>query len=117
MVTDDSDTGVTIGTGWTAATVTTLGMPVGTGYDWRDAGTGSSTISAPLNVSAAGEYRVYARWAATSNRATNAPFTVHHDGGTTLTTVNQKINGGIWMLLGTYDLTPASSPKVVLTAS
>ncbi len=42
---------------------------------------------------------------------------MHHDGGTTLTTFNQKINGGIWMLLGTYDLTPASSPKVVLTAS
>ena len=35
-----------------------------------------------------------------------------HNGGETITTVNQTINGGRWMVLGDYDLTPASSHRV-----
>jgi hypothetical protein len=53
-----------------------------------------------------GRYKVYARWTAHANRATNAPYTVHHAGGQTTVTVNQEVNGGLWVLLGSFELDP-----------
>ena len=39
---------------------------------------------------------------------------MHHAGGQTTVTVNQKNTGGIWVLLGTFDLDPAAGHRVVL---
>jgi hypothetical protein len=36
------------------------------------------------------EYEVYARWEAHTDRATNAPYTIYHEGGPTTVTVNQE---------------------------
>ena len=49
------------------------------------------------------------------DRPTNAPYTVHHDGGTTTVQVNQRVNGASWNLLGSFDLTPGAGHKVVLS--
>ena len=54
-----------------------------------------------------GDYDVYARWADSSNRSKNVPYTItYSDGvGGTLTdtvTVDQTVNGGKWVKLGTY---------------
>ena len=62
----------------------------------------------------AGSYDVYAQWSAYPNRATNAPYTIRHQGGTTTVTVNQQQNGGQWNLLGRFDLVPGQS-AVTLT--
>jgi hypothetical protein len=117
LVVDNEDGSVTVTGSWgTNATYLNGGSPVGDNYYvTAAAGTGTRKVSWPLDVAVAGEYRIYTRWAEATSRATNARYTVHHDGGTTTKTFSQQIDGGIWMLLGKYDLTPASSPKVELT--
>jgi Tfp pilus tip-associated adhesin PilY1 len=54
-----------------------------------------------------GQYDVYARWADSTNRSKNVPYTMtYSDGvGGTLTdtvTVDQTVNGGKWVKLGSY---------------
>jgi len=43
--------------------------------------------------------------------ATNAPYTVHHTGGSDTVLVNQKNNGGTWNALGTYSF--AAGPTTI----
>lgn len=74
----------------------------------------NSAIWTP-NVAQAGTYEVYARWTANPNRATNAPYTVTHAQGSTAVSVDQKVNGGVWNLLGTFQLSPGSAHNVTLT--
>ncbi|MGH6959171.1 MAG: RHS repeat-associated core domain-containing protein, partial [Dongiaceae bacterium] len=61
------------------------------------------------------QYNVYAFWRATANRATNAPFTIHHSAGSTTVAVNQQINGGQWNLLGSFTMAPGQNHRIVLT--
>jgi hypothetical protein len=65
-------------------------------------GTGESTATWTLAVPQAGNYDVYAWWSAHSNRATNAPYTINHEGASHTVYMNQQTNGGRWNLLGTY---------------
>jgi RHS repeat-associated protein len=65
----------------------------------------------------AGAYQVYARWPASSANTGAAQYTVTRDGGTSSVTLNQKQNGGSWVLLGSYNFTPAAGQKVTLAAS
>jgi RHS repeat-associated protein len=59
---------------------------------------------------------VYARWPANSTHSTQAKYTVIHAAGSTDVTVNQQLDGGEWVLLGTFSLTSANS-KVKLVPS
>lgn len=63
-------------------------------------------------VSQTGWYDVYVRWTAASNRATNAPYTVQHADGQSTLTVNQRLNGGQWRLLGNYKLNGSSTIRL-----
>lgn len=54
------------------------------------------------DLPATGLYRVYARHAASSNRATNVPIDIAYQDGQTTVTVDQTVNGGVWNYLGTY---------------
>jgi RHS repeat-associated protein len=61
------------------------------------------------------EYDVYARWVDYPTRATNAPYTIFHEGGSTTATKNQKQNGGTWQLLGSFVMAPGQGHRVELT--
>jgi Tfp pilus tip-associated adhesin PilY1 len=63
---------------------------------------GDYTATWTPNFMAGGEYEVYARWRDSSNRSTAVPYTINHAGGSDTVTVNQRENGGKWVLLGTY---------------
>jgi RHS repeat-associated protein len=78
-------------------------------------GSQPNTATWTPNVPQAGQYEVYARWTASGNRASNATYTVTHAQGTTPIAVNQQANGGVWNLLGTFNLAPGTSHKVSLT--
>jgi len=65
-------------------------------------GAAPNTATWTLAVPETKPYRVYARWTAHPNRATNAKYTVNHAGGADTLTVNQAASGGSWTLLGTY---------------
>jgi len=67
------------------------------------------------NLPANGNYRVYAKWTAHANRATNATYTVVHASGSTPVTANQQTNGGQWNLLGTFAFTAGAGSRIELT--
>ena len=64
-------------------------------------------------------YRVYAHWsdAGTLPAPTNAQYTIHHSGGSTAVTVNQRYNLGSYMYLGTYTMEPGLNHRIVLSGA
>ena len=66
-------------------------------------------------LSSATEYDVYAKWVAWTARATDAPYTIHHDGGESIVRVNQKVGNGVWHWLGRYPLTPSQNHRLSLS--
>jgi hypothetical protein len=107
---NNSPGGVTITGAWTTSTAT--GGYYGSNYlHDGNTGKGSKTVRYTPNL-AGGTYKVYAKWSAYSNRATNVPFTIVHSGGSTTVTKNQQLNGGEWVLLGTYTFAAGSSGYV-----
>jgi len=63
---------------------------------------------------AGGQYEVAVWYPAGSNRAVDAPFTVHHASGSNTITVNQTINGGAWFVLGTFSFSAGTGGRVAL---
>ena len=106
IIVDDVDA-VFAGT-WFGPTTTTSGY-YGTGYRYRTAGTGSRTATWGFTIPTAGSYEVYAWWTSGANRATNAPYTVNHAGGSSTVRVSQRVGGGSWQSLGVYSFDTGSA--------
>jgi hypothetical protein len=85
-----------------------------TDFQWNAAGSGADTATWTPNLPQAGDYKVYARWVAHSNRATDAPYTITYDGGSTTIDVDQTTAGCAWNLLGTYPFA-AGPASIVLS--
>ncbi len=103
FVTDNADAAFYVEGPWVRSS-STRGF-LGDDYHVIERGTGDNY--AVWNVETIREYQVYARWTAHSNRASDATYTIHHlnQNGETITntvTVNQRTDGGKWVLLGTY---------------
>jgi RHS repeat-associated protein len=60
-------------------------------------------------ATATGTFKVYARWPANGTHSTHAVYRVTHASGTTDVTVNQRLDGAEWVLLGTFSLSSANS--------
>jgi lysophospholipase L1-like esterase len=63
-----------------------------------------------------GYYQVSMWWTAYSTRSTAVPVDIKHSGGTTRTTINQKLNGGKWNGLGIYSLIGGVTYTVTVTS-
>ena len=50
-----------------------------------------------------GEYAVYVSYKTLGNSSSEARYTVHHLGGATTFLVNQRMGGGTWIYLGTFE--------------
>src|SRR5205085_10509301 len=61
----------------------------------------------------AGTYEVFLRWSSDGNRATKVPVDVTSLRGTDTTKVNQRLEGGHWVSLGSYNFDPAVSTPMV----
>jgi hypothetical protein len=85
-------------------------------YDATGNGSETATFTPPLLQS--GTFNVYAWWYEGTNRATNAPYTINHSGGSDTVRVNQKANGSQFVLLGTYSFNaqPSYTSVIVDTA-
>ena len=101
----DNPAAAFVGT-WSTST-STAGY-YGSNYQYNSAGTGTHTAQWSFTIPSAGSWQVYARWTGGSNRATNAPYTVNHAGGSTTVIKNQEVNGGSWQLLGTFPFNAAA---------
>ncbi len=111
MVIDNADPAFsTMGT-WTSGS---YGNPYGSDYRWASPGSGSAAIWTPQFTNA-GTYDVYAYWVQGSNRATNAPYIIHHLGGADTVRVNQRQNGERWNKLGSYAFAAGAGGDVTLT--
>lgn len=107
LVVDNSDSSVQTRGNW-SKTQTTTGF-YGPDYLFRTPGDGSATVTYPFpNSSPAGKYTVFAQWSAGPNRASNATYHINND----TVTVNQKVNGGTWQQLGTFDFEPNKGQSV-----
>lgn len=70
------------------------------------------------SVATAGSYDVYVWWTSDPNRSSFfVPITVSHAGGNTLKYLNQKTNGGKWVLHGRYNLAAGKTGYVEMKAS
>ncbi|MEV4619162.1 exo-alpha-sialidase [Asanoa sp. NPDC049573] len=80
----------------------------GSNYLSRAAGTGANVVRWRPALPGDGPYEVLVSYAAASNRATNAPYTVVHAGGTDVVPVDQTVRGapeprgGEWVSLGVF---------------
>ena len=111
LIIDDAS-GDTSRVGTWPTSTSTIGFE-GSHYSVHGAGVGDNSFSWHLSGVSPGDYHVYAKWTAHSNRASNATYTVNHAGGVTPVTVDQRQTGGEWVLLGTFALDVAS--EVVLS--
>ncbi|MDN4592925.1 N-acetylmuramoyl-L-alanine amidase [Polycladomyces subterraneus] len=57
-----------------------------------------------LNIAAAGNYDIYAWWPANSGYNSATPFVIKTTTGNKTVYTDQRVNGGKWVLLGTYSL-------------
>lgn len=62
-----------------------------------------------------GEYAVYVSYKSTAKSTSSAHYTVRHLGGTSEFAVNQKMGGGTWVYLGTFEFAKGSDGCVELS--
>ncbi|HEY0945866.1 MAG TPA: hypothetical protein VGD81_11390 [Opitutaceae bacterium] len=115
IVVDNADaTGVAkVGT-WIASTATAGYQGINYLHDGNTGATGGRKVTFSPALPVAGSYKVYLRWTAETNRASNAPVDVLHAGGTTTVSVNQRTDNGAWVLLGTYTFSVGGSAAVAV---
>ncbi|RAO32235.1 hypothetical protein PSN13_03927 [Micromonospora saelicesensis] len=101
---------------WVGATATDRSQANNGAYRYNaDASTGQTFTWVP-RLTEDGQYEVYVHYVPGSDRATNAPYTVFHDGGSVVKTVNQTTGSGNqnWVSIGTYGFKAGTTHKVVL---
>ena len=85
---------------WSAGTSST--DKYGSDYRFKAAGTGNACVEFRPNLQRTGNYHVYEWHPQGANRTTDAPVDIGYLGGTNAFRVNQQINGGLWLYLGTF---------------
>ncbi|MEI7635476.1 MAG: FAD-dependent oxidoreductase [bacterium] len=112
-IVDDSDTRFSTTGEWSVRTAQP--NKYGSTYQvcWGTSQPSSATWK--LHIPEPGWYEVEIWYPEAYNRATDAPFTVHHAGELTVISVNQKINGGMWFSLGNFQFNATEDEKLLLT--
>ena len=75
---------------------------------------GKASASWTPDIPERGEYSVYISYKSLPNSAENAHYTVRHLGGTSEYLVNQKMGGGTWIYLGTFEFDAGTAGSVTL---
>ncbi|WP_168122345.1 glycoside hydrolase family 9 protein [Paenibacillus sp. HB172176] len=115
IIIDNTDSAYVTKTGtWTSGT-NNPGQFIGADY-WYDGNTGkgSKTVTYTPDIETAGSYEVYMMWTEQSNHADNVPVDIVYDGGTDTVTIDQKNEGGEWILLDTYDFAAGTSGSITI---
>lgn len=76
-----------------------------------------SLVSYQPELPEAGRYAVYVSYAATDKSVDDAHYTVWHKGEKTEFSVNQRMGGGTWVYLGTFDFDKGSNEYNRVTVS
>ncbi|MEU8525465.1 DNRLRE domain-containing protein [Streptomyces sp. NPDC048629] len=116
VVVDDGDSGTTAAVGsWPASGSTLTQYAVGSDYHYNKDSVAGDTYTWQPNLPEDGDYQVEAHWVGATDRPTNVPYTITHNGGTKAYSVDQQLGGtGIWKTLGTHPFKAGTLGKVVL---
>jgi len=92
------------------------------GADYALAAAGAADTAARWrpNITTAGLYKIYLRWASDSDRSERAPVEVTYQGGALVDStrrLNQRINGGTWVFIGTYYLAAGTNNSLLLRSA
>ncbi len=112
LVIDNQDGGCVVAGSWWYGSST---QDYGVDYGIANAGTGSNKATFTPSIPGAGNYEVFVWYTSGTTRATNAPYTINHMSGSTTVSVNQQVNGGQWVSIGTYSFAAGTTGTVVLT--
>lgn len=124
IVVDDESVGAFRMTGTWGRATGQAGHPYyGVSYRSSAAGTGDRTVSWQVDVPVTGEYHVLAWAVAHANRASDAPFTVHHADGATTVRIDQRGQArvvgdsrpGVWADLGAFRFEAGAAGRVELS--
>lgn len=74
----------------------------------------SATASWTPEIKERGRYAVYVSYKSLPQSTAEARYAVHHLGGVTEFSVNQKIGGGTWIYLGTFEFGEGTQGRVTL---
>lgn len=102
IIVDNADSAHVTFTGNWAASSGVAGF-FGSNYLFDNNPGANDTVLFSPQLPGAGNYQVYAWWAAAPNRASNVPIDINASDGIHTVFENQQINGGHWVLLGTYN--------------
>ncbi|HEY0946912.1 MAG TPA: cellulase family glycosylhydrolase [Opitutaceae bacterium] len=115
VIVDNADSsGVEINGTWTASSSTAGYYGANYLHEGNTGATGGKSVRFSPNLPPAGSYLVSMRWAAGSNRATNAPIDVTHATGTTGLSVKQWYSNGLWVPLGVFDFAAGTAGNVLV---
>ncbi|MGB3852103.1 MAG: DUF6443 domain-containing protein [Tunicatimonas sp.] len=110
---DNTDPGFSTTGSWQTSTANLDSYQSDYAHD-GNSGKGSKTATFQ-SVVTPGSYEVFAWWTSHPNRATNVPFDVIHQAGTSTVVKNQQQQGGGWVSLGTYDFGTAAQVTIRTT--
>ncbi len=80
-----------------------------------NSGKGGKSVRFTPTLPSAGTYQVYGRWVNSATHASNTPFTITHAAGSVTVNVDQRTNGGVWVLLGTYAFNAGTGGNVLIS--
>ncbi|MEQ8819316.1 MAG: FAD-dependent oxidoreductase [Sumerlaeia bacterium] len=84
-------------------------------YSFKFGNEAPGTATWRLRTTVPGVYQVGVYYSPSTNRATDAPFTVHHRNGSTTVRVNQTTGSRAWIELGTFAFDGTAADRVTLT--
>jgi hypothetical protein len=116
VIVDNADPGFTIEAGdWgTCENGDCQGTPYGADFRFADPGCTSCRARFDFRVTTGGEYDVWAWWPWGEDRATDAPFTIIHNGSPFTVNVDLQNGGDAWWWLATLTFEPGESVSIVV---
>jgi hypothetical protein len=116
IIVDNADPGFTIEAGdWgTCENGNCQGTPYSADFRFADPGCTSCRARFDFSVTTSGEYDVWAWWPWGEDRATDAPFTIIHNGGPFTVNVDLQNGGDAWWWLATLPFEAGESVSIVV---
>lgn len=115
VVVDNTDPGFAVlSEAWGTSTGT---GQYGTDYRYRSTSQAPGLVEWRPDLPAAADYQVAVWYRSTNDRPQDACYVVEHLGGSTPIYVDQRLNGGQWVPIGTYEFAAGATGRVTLTSA
>lgn len=107
VIVDNSASGFTASTAWTTGTGST--DKYGSDYRYHSTQATSDAATWTGSLGSTKTTTAYCWYPQGSNRSTTAPYIVYYAGGSSTVNINQQVNGGQWVSLGSFSMNAGSN--------